>query len=338
MPKIGVIGGGAWGTALAQVLSSGGRDVLLWAREEEIVSGINKSHENSVFLPGVKLDEKLKATGDLKDIATREILLLVTPTQFLRATLQALPPLIPPASGGVWGGGALVLCCKGVELGTGLLPSQIAHEILPNAPIIILTGPTFAAEIAQGLPAAVTLAADDIAFAKKIQAALGVQNFRPYVSHDMIGAQLGAAIKNVVAIACGMIHGRKFGESARAALISRGLAEIARLTEAMGGKKETLMGLCGLGDLTLTCSSLQSRNFSLGAAMGEGKSADEILGPRKAVTEGVYTAKAALDLARRHNIEMPITQAVHKCVNEGVSVDVVIKELLNRPLGTELSH
>ena len=327
MKSIGVIGGGAWGTALTQVLSSGGRDVTLWAREEDVIASVNQSHENKTFLPGVKLQQNLKATGYLNDIAKRDILLLVTPTQFLRATLESVKSQLD--------GKALVICCKGVELKTGLLPSQIAEQVAPKAHIAILTGPTFAAEIARGLPAAVTIAAKDRAFAKDMQQSLATQSFRPYISSDLIGAQIGAAIKNVIAIACGIAHGKKFGESARAALLSRGLAEISRLSEAMGGRRDTLMGLCGVGDLTLTCSSQQSRNFSLGFAMGEGKSADEILGPRKAVTEGVYTAQSAFELAKRHNVELPITKAVNQCLNEGLSVDVAIKEMLNRPLASE---
>lgn len=325
---IGIIGGGAWGTALAQTFAKGGRSVTLWAREPEVVSSINTKHENTAFLPGIALDSSLKATNDLAAIAQHDILLFVTPTQFLRATLIELKDKIKNKS--------LVLCCKGVELNTGLLPSEIANEILPGAKIAILTGPTFAAEIARGLPAAVTLASTDLNFAKNMQNVLAVKNFRPYASDDVVGAEIGAALKNVIAIACGISHGRKLGESARAAIISRGLIEIARLADAMGARSETLLGLCGLGDLTLTCSSMQSRNFSLGSALGEGKSADEVLGARKAVTEGVYTAKAALALARKYNVEMPITAAVNACVNESLPVDKVIEALLNRPLTQEI--
>ncbi len=325
MTTLGVIGGGAWGTALAQVFAKGGRDVAIWARETEVVSSINAKNENALFLPGTPLDKKLKATGDLSEISRSDILLLVTPTQFLRATLKELQTTKP-----------LILCCKGVELGTGLLPSEIATDAAPGAPIAVLTGPTFASEIARGLPAAVTLASNDLDFARQMQNHLAVQNFRPYASGDMTGAQLGAALKNVIAIACGIIHGRKMGESARAAIISRGLIEIARLCAAMGGKRETLMGLCGVGDLTLTCSSMQSRNFSLGAALGEGRKIDDILGERRAVTEGVYTAKAALELAARHNVELPVTAAVNACVNENLDVDSAVKALLSRPVREEL--
>ena len=325
---IGIIGGGAWGTALAQVLSTGGRDVTLWAREPEVISSINSSHENSLFLPGIKLDAKLKATATLEDAISKDVILLVTPTQYIRSTLQQIKDKI--------GHKPLVICSKGVEIGTGLLPSQIIEEIAPNAQISILTGPTFAAEAARGLPFAVTIAAKNIAAAESLQKSLGTKTFRLYASDDIIGAQLGAAIKNVIAIACGIVHGKKLGENARAALISRGLNEIGTLCEAMGGERETLMGLCGLGDLTLTCSSMQSRNFSLGAALGEGKSANEILGSRKSVTEGVFTAKSATALAKKHNIQMPITQAVDAVLNHGVSVDQAVQGLMSRPSAHEI--
>ena len=325
---IGIIGSGAWGTALAQVLSTGGRDVTLWAREPEVISSINSSHENSLFLPGIKLDAKLKATATLEDAISKDVILLVTPTQYIRSTLQQIKDKI--------GNKPLVICSKGVEIGTGLLPSQIIEEIAPNAQISILTGPTFAAEAARGLPFAVTIAAKNIAAAESLQKSLGTKTFRLYASDDIIGAQLGAAIKNVIAIACGIVHGKKLGENARAALISRGLNEIGTLCEAMGGERETLMGLCGLGDLTLTCSSMQSRNFSLGAALGEGKSANEILGSRKSVTEGVFTAKSATALAKKHNIQMPITQAVDAVLNHGVSVDQAVQGLMSRPSAHEI--
>lgn len=329
MNKIGIIGGGAWGTALAQVYAGSGQDVTLWAREADVVSSINVKHENTVFLPGIALHKNLKASDSLQQTAQQnDILLFVTPTQFLRATLQQIKGEVQQKP--------LILCCKGVELNTGLLPSQIAREIAPADKTAILTGPTFAAEIARGLPAAVTLAANNLGFAKDMQQKLFVKSFRPYASDDAIGAQIGAALKNVIAIACGIAHGKKLGESARAAIISRGLAEIARLCVVMGGKRETLMGLCGVGDMTLTCSSMQSRNFSLGAALGEGKSADEILGSRKSVTEGVYTAKAALALAARYDVELPVIFAVNACVNDGLSVDNAIEALFNRSAKEEI--
>lgn len=328
MRSIGVIGGGAWGTALAQVLSAGGRDVTLWAREPEVVSGINESHENPVFLPGIPLDRNLKATDDLSAAARSDILLLVTPAQFLRPTLAQIAKECRAKP--------LVICSKGVEIGTGLLPSQIVENTAPESPVAVLTGPTFAAEAAKGLPFAVTLAARDIALAQSLQKALATKTFRLYASGDIVSAQLGAAVKNVIAIACGIVHGKKLGENARAALIARGLAEIGALCEAMGGQRETLMGLCGIGDLTLTCSSMQSRNFSLGAALGEGKSADEILGARKSVTEGVFTAQSAAALARQHGVDMPITEKIDAILNHGLTVDEAIESLLSRPAAQEI--
>jgi glycerol-3-phosphate dehydrogenase (NAD(P)+) len=327
MQSIGVIGGGAWGTALAQVFAKNGRDTTLWARENEVVAAINTHHQNSVFLPGIELSKTLKATGALDEIAGKDILVLVSPAQYVRATLENLKSKID--------GKPVVICAKGIELNTGLLLSQVAANVAPEAKIAILTGPTFAAEIARGLPGAVTLAAQDEKLAKQLQSSLGSKYFRPYITDDVTGAQISGAIKNVIAIACGIIHGKGLGESARAALVTRGLAEITRLAVALGGRAETMRGLCGIGDLMLTCSSMQSRNFSLGAALGTGKTLEEVLGPRREVTEGVHTARAAVDLAGKHKIEMPVCAAVNKCLNEGLSADAAIEELLSRPATTE---
>lgn len=327
MQTIGVIGGGAWGTALAQVFAKNGRDTTLWAREPEVVNSIRTHHQNSVFLPGVELSKSLNTTGSLGDIAQKDILVLVSPAQYVRTTLGSLKKDLNDKP--------VVICAKGIEIGTGLLLSQVAEEIAPKAKIAILTGPTFAAEIAKGLPGAVTLACADDLLGKQLQSSLGSKYFRPYVTTDVAGAQVSGAIKNVIAIACGIIHGRNMGESARAALVTRGLAEITRLSMALGGRRETMMGLCGIGDLVLTCSSMQSRNFSLGAALGEGKSLDEILGGRKEVTEGVYTAKATVELAKKLKVEMPVTAAVNRCLNESLPVDKAIEELLNRPVKEE---
>lgn len=327
MQTISIIGGGAWGTALAQVYASAGRNTLLWAREEEVVAAINAQNENTPFLPGIKLAPTLKATSDLKQAAAQDILLLVPPAQHLRSTMAGLKPYIS--------GKAIVICAKGIEIETGELLTAIAAKEAPHAKIAVLTGPTFASEIARGLPAAVTLAASDESFLTALQPALATPVFRPYITTDIIGAQIAGAVKNVIAIACGIAHGKGYGESARAALITRGAAEIARLALSMGAKPETLQGLCGMGDLVLTCSSMQSRNFSLGAALGQGKTLAEILGARTAVTEGVYTAQGAAALARTKSVDMPITAAVNACLNASLDVDTAIKSLLNRPLKTE---
>lgn len=328
MTKIGVIGGGAWGTALAQVYARAGHDVLLWAREADVVASINASHENTLFLPGVPLHKALKASEDLLAVSAADILLIVTPAQHVRASLLAMTPALHK-------GQKIVLCAKGIEIASGQLLSDIAREIAPENVIAILTGPTFAREIAMGCPAAVTLAVENKAEGEALQEALGTPDFRPYLTQDLIGTQIGGAIKNVIAIACGIAHGKGLGESARAALLTRGLAEMARLADALGGERETLMGLCGVGDLTLTANSMQSRNFSLGAALGEGHSMQEILASRNAVTEGVHTAEAALKLAGQHKIAMPITEGVYNCLHKGVPLDTVMKGLLARPLAKE---
>ena len=331
MQTIGVIGAGAWGTALAQVLASNGKDVTIWAREADVVKAIHDKKENPAFLPGIPLSKNLKATESLTTVARNDVLLMVTPAQFVRATMESLKGQLPE-------GKPVVICAKGIELDSGLLLSQVAEQVAPGSTIAILSGPTFADEIARGLPAAVTVATKDKKVGQTLQAALGVPRFRPYITDDIIGAQLGGAIKNVIAIACGIVYGRKMGESARAALLTRGVAEIARLGVAIGAQKETLLGMCGIGDLMLTCSSMKSRNFSLGAALGEGKTLEEVLGARSAVTEGVYTAKATLALAKKNAVDMPISEAVNKCLNEGVSIDEAIEEMLNRPFKYEMSH
>ena len=321
---IGVIGAGAWGTALAQAFSNGGREVVIWGRETEVVDAINDKNENTVFLPNVPLSKPLKATNDLHEAAAADVVLIVTPAQHLRTTLETIKDAFSE-------GKPLVICSKGIELDSGMLLSDIAQETLPKADIAVLTGPTFASEIAKGLPGAVTIGIKNKEKGTLLQDVLGLKNFRPYVTEDIIGTQLGGAIKNVIAIACGIVHGRQLGESARAALLTRGVAEIARLGVAMGAKKQTLLGMCGIGDLMLTASSMQSRNFSLGAALGEGKTMEEILSTRNAVTEGVHTAKATLKLAKKYAVDMPITEAVYRCLHEGLPVDDAIEEMLNRP-------
>lgn len=327
---VSVIGGGAWGTALAQVLAAGGRDVLLWAREDEVVSAVNTKHENTLFLSGIPLDKSLKATNSYEEVAKRDVILLVPPAQHMRSTLESLKNIVRKET-------PLVICSKGIELNTGQLMTQVAQQVMPEHKFSVLTGPTFASEIAKGLPSAVTIASktDDAGY--ELQSVLGVRGFRPYVTTDMIGTQLGGALKNVVAIACGIVIGRGLGESARAALLTRGLAEISRLAVAMGADKTTLLGMCGVGDLTLTCSSMQSRNYSLGIALGEGKTLEVILGTRNSVTEGVHTSKATLKLAKNYAVDMPVTEAVNKILNEGLPIEEAIEDMLNRPFKYQMS-
>jgi len=329
MQTFGIIGGGAWGTALAQVLRRAGRDVVLWAREAEVVAAIAGANENPIFLPGIKLASGIRATGDLAAAARADAVLLAVPAQHLRAIAASVAPHLAKAA-------PLVLCTKGIEENTGALMSEVAAAAAPGARLAVLSGPTFAHEVAQGLPTAVTLAAADAALGAKLVAALGGRSFRPYLSGDPIGAQVGGAVKNVMAIACGIVMGKRFGDNARAALITRGLAEMIRLAVAKGGKAETLTGLSGLGDLTLTCTGTQSRNLSLGIALGEGQALQSILAGRRSVAEGVTSSAACIALAKRLGIEMPIAQAVDAILHKGAAIDRQIEAVLARPFKAEL--
>lgn len=322
--KIGVIGGGAWGTALAQVAARGSEPVLLWAREAEVVESINTAHENRAFLPGVPLSPTIRATGTLADLAGLDALLVVAPAQHVRAVLaQAAPGATP-----------LVLCAKGIEAGTRLLVGEVARSAAPDAPIAVLSGPTFAHEVAAGKPTAVTLACDDEALRTRLVERLGAPAFRPYASADVTGAEIGGAVKNVLAIACGVVEGAGLGLNARAALIARGFAEMTRFGLARGAQAETLTGLSGLGDLVLTCSSTNSRNFSLGVGLGQGRSATDLLADRKTVAEGAFTAPVLREAAVEAGVDMPVTAAVNALL-EGAPVAEVIEALLSRPLKPE---
>ena len=319
--KLGIIGGGAWGTALAQVAAQAGRETLLWALEDEVVAAVNRIHENPVFLKGVKLDPAIRATGNFSDLAGCEALLVVTPAQHMRAILGRMPcPGIP-----------LLLCSKGIEESSGALLHQVAREVCSTSPIAVLSGPTFADEVAKGLPTAGTLAGDDIALAEQLRDRLAQPAFRIYVSDDVAGAEIGGAVKNVLAIACGVVEGKGLGQNARAALIGRGFAEMSRFGMAFGAKRETLAGLSGLGDLVLTCSSASSRNYSLGVGIGEGKSAAELLSNRKTVAEGAFTAPVLARLADEKGVDMPIVEAVDALIAGRADVDQVLDALLSRP-------
>jgi glycerol-3-phosphate dehydrogenase (NAD(P)+) len=328
MQRIGIVGGGAWGTALAVTARRAGREIVLWAREAEVVTAINQRHENPLFLPGIAIDPAIVATGDIAAAASADAVLLVVPAQHLRAVAGAIAPTLRP-------GAAVVICAKGVEEASGALMSEVAAAALSGARLAVLSGPTFAGEVARGLPTAVTLATVDQALGGALIAALGTRSFRPYLSADVVGAEIGGAVKNVLAIACGIVAGRRLGDNARAALITRGLAEMVRLAHAKGGRAETLMGLSGLGDLTLTCTALQSRNHSLGFALGEGVVLDEILGRRRSVAEGVSSAAAVATLARRLGLDMPIVAAVDAILHQGADIDETIASLLARPFRGE---
>lgn len=326
---IGILGAGAWGTALATAARRAGSAAIIWAREEEVVEAINRDHENRAFLPNHDLDPAITATARFADLAAADILLLTVPAQYLRGVLsQALPELPVQTQ-------PLVICSKGIEQGTLALMSEVVAEVAPNRPLAALSGPTFAAEVAEGQPTAVTVASEDEALAHRVVEALGSQRFRPYVSSDVVGAQIGGAVKNVVAIASGIAAGRGFGANAAAALVTRGLAEISRLGRAMGARPQTMMGLSGLGDLVLTCGSHQSRNMSLGYALGEGKTLDEIQAGRRSVAEGVASAASVAALARKLGVEMPITEAVEAVLYHDADVVEQIEALLDRPFKDE---
>lgn len=319
--KLGIIGGGAWGTALAQVASASGRETLIWAMETQVVSAINECHENRAFLSGVQLNESIRATGDLAELGDCDALLVVTPAQHMRTVLEQVPAGHKP----------LILCAKGIEEQSGRLLHEVATEVCPGAPLAVLSGPTFAHEVARGLPTAVTLAARDTVLAEALRDRIARPTFRIYISNDLAGAEIGGAVKNVLAIACGVVEGRNLGENARAALIARGFAELRRFGIAYGAKLETLAGLSGLGDLFLTCSSTNSRNYSLGVGIGKGRPAAELLSNLTTVAEGAFTAPVLARLAREKRIDMPIVEAVDALVAGRANVDEVLDALLSRP-------
>ncbi|MEH3035287.1 MAG: NAD(P)-dependent glycerol-3-phosphate dehydrogenase [Sphingomonas adhaesiva] len=321
---IGVIGAGAWGTALAQVAAGNGHAVRLWARDPALVEAINATHENAAYLPGIPLSAGIRATTDLAEAADAAANLIVTPAQAMRGVLARLPANAQP----------LIVCCKGIEAHTHRLMSEVAQEQHPASPVLVLSGPTFAHEVARGLPTAVTLAGEDEATRTLLAAALALPHFRPYASGDVIGAEIGGAVKNVLAIACGVVDGAGLGQNARAALIARGFAEMTRFGLARGARAETLAGLSGLGDLVLTCSSTASRNFALGLGIGRGEAAADLLANRRTVAEGAFTAPVLREVALAAGVEMPITDAVCRLL-DGEDVRGVIDALLARPLREE---
>ena len=323
--NFGVIGGGAWGTALAQLLAADGAPVRLWAREDDVVAAINAEHRNPAFLPGAALSASLTATGALADMAACDALLVVVPVPFLRAVLADLPR----------GDAPLIFCSKGMEAGSFAFPIDMAHDLAPQRPHAVLSGPTFAHEVAAGLPTAITLAAADLDLAAAIAGAIARPHFRPYVSTDVIGAEIGGAIKNILAIACGIVDGAGLGLNARAALISRGFAEMTRFGLARGAQAETLAGLAGLGDLVLTCTSANSRNFALGQGLGRGDDAATLMADRRTVAEGAFSAPVVAAAARADGIDMPICDTVARLVAGETRVADAIHALLSRPLRSE---
>ena len=328
MKRLGIVGAGAWGTALASVCSRAGLDTLIWALEEDVVNSINQTHVNSVFLDGIALPDTLKATQIMADLADRQAVLLVAPAQYLRPVSKDLASILPSSV-------PVLICSKGIEVSTGKLMSEVLAETMPENPVGVLSGPTFASETAKGLPSALTLATTDEALGRELVASLGQPNFRPYFTTDVVGAQIGGAIKNVLAIACGIVAGLGLGENARAAVITRGLVEMQRFGHTRGAKTETMMGLSGLGDLILTCSSMQSRNMSLGMALGQGQSFADIMAGRRSVAEGSHTVEIVHKIAVDEGLDMPLTHAVYQVLKEDASVDAVMDSLMIRPFTLE---
>jgi glycerol-3-phosphate dehydrogenase (NAD(P)+) len=306
-------------------MASDGTPVRLWAREPEVVEAINAQRENPLFLPGLRLSDSIRATGDLTWVAEVSPVLVVTPAQHMRSVLRDLPRHSE----------TLILCSKGMEAQSLRLMHEVAREEHPGSSIAVLSGPTFAHEVAAGLPTAVTLACEDVELAGDLAGLVARPTFRPYAASDVVGAEIGGAVKNVLAIACGVVEGRRLGQNARSALISRGFAEMTRFGLARGARAETLAGLSGLGDLVLTCSSESSRNFSLGKGLGEGRRAAELLADRRTVAEGAHTAPVLARAAREAGVDMPIVAAVCALLGGEASVDEVVERLLSRPLRSE---
>lgn len=324
-----VLGAGSWGTALAQLLAMNGHAVTLWMRDTDQAEAVNRTRENQKYLPDFTLHPNITATAQRPDFQSADLCLSVIPAQHTRTQLATFEKYIPE-------GLPVVLCSKGIEISTLDFMNEVLAESVPQATRFVLSGPSFAKDVVAGLPTAVTLAGDDLDAAKALAPLIQGPTFRPYVSDDMIGAEIGGAVKNVLAIACGMLLGMGLGQSAHAALIARGFAEMNRLGAALGAQTETLSGLCGLGDLVLTCSSPQSRNMSCGFQLGQGEILSDILAARHSVTEGVATAPALVRLAKRHDVEMPISMTVNAVLSGEITLAKAVTTLLSRPLKSEL--
>lgn len=326
--QVGVIGAGAWGTALALVAARAGHQVTLWARQENIASDINAVHENKARLPGVVLSDSIVATSAPADLAASDLILIATPAQSMREVMGRF-------GGHLAAGTPAIITAKGIEKATSRFMTEVLCEVCPDLEPLVLSGPSFAADVARELPTAVTLAARTLDLARPAAEALSLPTFRPYISDDLAGVQVGGAVKNVLAIACGIVTGQGLGESARAALIARAFAELSRFGTALGARRETLTGLSGLGDLVLTCSSAQSRNFRLGLALGEGQSLSAATTGANGVSEGVYTASAIVRIAGEHGIEVPVSAAVNGILDGSLSIPAAIGSLMQRPLKAE---
>jgi Glycerol-3-phosphate dehydrogenase len=326
MGTIGIAGAGAWGTALANMAGLGGHDVVLWMRSPAQARTLAATRINERFLPGIPLHDRIRPTSDLHDLTSAGMALLVTPAQTTREMSAALSAVLPSET-------PLVLCAKGIERETQAFLSDVAEAVRPGSPLAVLSGPSFADDVARGLPTAVTLACRDAALAEQIATSLSGPTFRVYHRTDMRGVEIGGAAKNVLAIACGAVAGRGLGESAKAALIARGFAELLRFARAYGGEAETLMGLSGLGDLVLTCSTAHSRNFAFGQRLGQGLSPAEAAGGK--LVEGATTARALVALARARDVDMPIAEAVERVLSGASTIDQAVDSLMNRPVKSE---
>ena len=328
MKKIAVLGAGAWGTTLAILLAEAGNEVTLWSFEKEVTDEINKTRENKIFLPGFQIPINIKVTNETKETKSAEIFLIVIPTQFLRSVCQTFKGIITSDK-------TIISASKGIELNTQKLPLQIIEEELNNKNLVALSGPNLSKEIAQGLPAAAVAASNNPQLAKMTQEILMLERFRVYASSDPLGVELGGALKNVIAIAAGVVDGLGLGENAKASLIIRGMAEISRLGKAMGAKQETFMGLSGMGDLITTCSSKLSRNHCVGEQISQGKKLKDILTSMKSIAEGVATTKAAMALAKKHQVEMPVTEEIYKVLYEAKNPQQSITDLMTRSATSE---
>lgn len=322
--KVAVLGGGAWGTALATIAARSGHDVALYARDEATVEDINRNRRNERYLPSIALADGIKASTDAAEVlADAALVLAVFPAQAMRDGLGGIASHVPPAA-------AIVLCAKGIERSTGRLISEVVSEILPGHTISALSGPSFATDVARGLPTAVTIASSESETADRLALLLSGPAFRCYSTDDLIGVEIGGALKNVLALAAGAATGRGLGASAQAALVTRGFAELRRIAQALGARPETVMGLSGLGDLMLTCSSPQSRNYSYGMALGAGRPLEGL-----PLAEGVATAPIAAEICAKRGIDAPIISAVTALLARRLTVDEAVTALLNRPLKTE---
>ena len=326
--SVGVIGTGAWGTALAAVAARAGRKTMIWGRDADVVDALNKTGENPRYLPGFSVAGLFEATTDRASVAACDLILLVTPAQTVRAVAAEFAPEVPVNR-------PVVICAKGIDSDGGRLPAEVLEEAMPQAVPAVLSGPSFATDVVRGLPTAVTVAAKDGELADRIAATLSSRTFRPYATTDVVGVEIGGALKNVLAIAAGAVAGKRLGKSAEAALIARGFAELRRFAAMRGARPETLMGLSGFGDLMLSCSTTQSRNYAFGVKLGEGALVADLLAAGQPLAEGALTAGITRDLARADAIDMPVTEMVADIVDGTLEIDDAITRLMQRPLKRE---